>query len=113
VRIHHIALRTRDLARLRSFYVGVLGLQIAKEDAQSIWLRVGDALVMLEPASPSEPEVPSGSMEMVAFAITPEQRTSFVHRLAAAGAAIESETAYTIYVRDPDGRRVGLSHYPN
>jgi hypothetical protein len=26
---------------------------------------------------------------------------------------IEDRTAYTLYVRDPDGRRIGLSSYPD
>jgi hypothetical protein len=32
-------------------------------------------------------------------------------RFDAARLPIEGETAYTIYVRDPDGRRVGVSSY--
>jgi HSP20 family molecular chaperone IbpA len=34
-------------------------------------------------------------------------------RLTDAGHPIEGETAFTLYVRDPDGTRVGLSHYPD
>ena len=35
-----------------------------------------------------------------------------IDRLREAGVAIEDRTAFTLYVRDPDGRRVGLSSYP-
>jgi catechol 2,3-dioxygenase-like lactoylglutathione lyase family enzyme len=33
-------------------------------------------------------------------------------RLGAAGVTIDDRTAATLYVRDPDGHRVGLSVYP-
>ena len=33
-------------------------------------------------------------------------------RLASSGIAIEARTEFTLYFRDPDGRRIGLSHYP-
>ena len=57
MRIHHLAFRSGDIARLERFYVEVLGL-------------------------------------------------------ARAGVAVEAATEFTLYVRDPDGRRVGLSSYP-
>jgi glyoxylase I family protein len=113
VRIHHVALRTGDLSRLEAFYVGVLRLEVTRRSGErSTWLRAGDAIVMLERAEEDEPGVPVGTMEMVAFAITKAERAEYTYRLAAAGIAVESETPYTVYVRDPDGRRVGLSHYP-
>ena len=45
--------------------------------------------------------------ELVAFAISPDE----VGRLK--GWPIEARTAFTLYVRDPDGRRIGLSAYPD
>ena len=112
MRIHHIALRTGDLPRLEAFYCGVLGLQLSRRNGErSVWLGAGEAIVMLERAEPGEPSIAAGTMEMVAFAITKEERADYTRRLAEAGIAVESETAFTLYVRDPDGRRVGLSHY--
>jgi glyoxylase I family protein len=114
VRIHHVAFRTRDLERLEAFYANVLGLVVTRRDgARSTWLEAGDAIVMLERAEPDEPTVPSGWREMVAFGIAREKRAEYTDRLRAAGISVESETAFTLYVRDPDGRRVGLSHYPD
>jgi catechol 2,3-dioxygenase-like lactoylglutathione lyase family enzyme len=111
--LHHIALRTGDLERLERFYGGVLGLRTIKpDDGRSVWLGAGDVIVMLERAGPGEPTVPRGSMEMIAFAITPEARAHYTHRLLSAGFPLESQTAHTLYVRDPEGRRIGLSHYP-
>lgn len=114
MRIHHVALRTRDLARLERFYVDVLGLRLEKRNGErGVWLDAGGVIVMLERAGDEEPAPPAGSMELAAaFAIEPGEREAREARLAEAGVAIEARTAYTLYVRDPDGRRVGLSSYP-
>ncbi len=113
MRIHHIALRTRDLPRLEAFYSDTLGLAVAQRGgASSVWLQAGDAWVMLEQAEAGEPGVPEGTRELVAFALSPEELASFERRLGEQGVPIEARTAFTIYFRDPDGRRVGLSHYP-
>ncbi len=118
VRVHHIALRTRDLPRLQAFYAGLLGLPVTRQDAvrgegaRRVWLGAGETLVMLETAGPGEPEVPPGTLELVAFGIAREERATYKETLAAAGVPIEAESEFTLYFRDPDGRRVGLSHYP-
>jgi glyoxylase I family protein len=112
VRLHHIAFRTDDLARLEAFYAGTLGLTITKRDGtRSVWLASADVVLMLEQRGRDEPHVPAGTMEMLAFAISADERALYTQRLAAAGIAVESQTPFTLYVRDPDGRRVGLSHY--
>ncbi len=113
MRIHHVALRTADLPRLEAFYVGALGLTVSRRDGtRSTWLAAGDAIVMLELAAEGEPAVAEGTMEMVAFGIAKGERVECTQRLRAAGIVVEDETGFTVYVRDPDGRRVGLSHYP-
>jgi glyoxylase I family protein len=114
MRIHHVALRTGDLPRLEAFYVDVLGLSVTKRQGErSVWLDAGGTIVMLEARdAPGEPGVPEGTKELVAFAIEPGARAHYGERLSRAGVAIEAETPSTLYVRDPDGRRVGLSAYP-
>lgn len=106
MRIHHVALRTTDVARLERFYVGVLGLSPARRDDArgSVWLDAGGAVIMLEPAGPGEPAVPRGTMDLVAFAVDDKETWR-------ARVAVEAETAHTLYFRDPDGRRVALSDY--
>jgi catechol 2,3-dioxygenase-like lactoylglutathione lyase family enzyme len=113
MRVHHIALRTRDVARLESFYAGVLGLRATRRDEArgSVWLDAGGAIVMIEHAEGGEPAIAAGSMELVAFAIDAGEMGRWKRELAARGIAVEGETAYTLYFRDPDGRRVGLSSY--
>jgi catechol 2,3-dioxygenase-like lactoylglutathione lyase family enzyme len=117
VQVHHIAFRTEDVARLERFYVEVLGFDVRDRKPQgSVWLSAGPTLLMLEAragsaSGPAEPGIPEGSMELVAFRIEASAREGFRERLARAGVPIEGETPFTLYFRDPDGRRVGLSHY--
>jgi glyoxylase I family protein len=113
MRIHHIALRTRDLERLAAFYGDLLGIATSKESpGQSVWLDAGGTMLMLERSSESEPDIARGTQELIAFAVASSDRAGFEARLASSGVAIESRTDHTLYFRDPDGRRVGLSHYP-
>jgi catechol 2,3-dioxygenase-like lactoylglutathione lyase family enzyme len=112
MRLHHLALRTRDLAALERFYAGVLGLAVTQRTERSTWLDAAGTIVMLERATDDEPVPAPGSLELTCFAITPAERAAAAERLAAAGVAIEAETEFTMYFRDPDGRRVGVSHHP-
>jgi glyoxylase I family protein len=113
MRIHHLALRTGDLDALERFYAGVLGLAVTRRDGErSRWLDAGGAILMLERRDASEPPVDPGSMELVAFALGEAERGAIAARLDEASVPIEARTASTLYLRDPDGRRVGLSAYP-
>ncbi len=78
---------------------------------RSIWLAAEDAVLMLEHADDAEPSPSCASMEMIAFAVSAADRDALRVRLAGASIAIEAETGYTTYFRDPDGRRVGVSTY--
>jgi glyoxylase I family protein len=110
VRIHHVAFRTNGLDALERFYAHVLGLAVTRRTAgRSLWLDAGGSILMLEARDEGEPDVPLGSKDLVAFAVSPD----VLARVKAAGIAIEARTAYTLYVRDPDGRRIGLSSYPD
>jgi catechol-2,3-dioxygenase len=113
VRLHHLAFRTHDLARLENFYVSVVGLAVVERHTpRSVWLRAGETLLMLETATPDEPEYPRESLDLVAFALPSDARADTLKRFAQHGVAVEASTAFTLYVRDPDGRRIGLSSYP-
>lgn len=110
MRVHHVAFRTDDLETLERFYAGVLNLAVLRRtEGRSVWLDAGGAILMLEKRDDGEPAVPTGSKELVAFAVS----KNVIDRLEAARVTVEARTAYTLYVRDPDGRRIGLSSYPD
>jgi len=112
MRIHHLAFRTGNLARLEAFYVSALGLAVVqRHEERSVWLDAGGSFVMLERRDDDEAPLLT-SNELVAFGIAPDTRALVLERLAAAGVAVEASTEFTLYVRDPDGRRIGLSSYP-
>jgi glyoxylase I family protein len=110
--LHHIALRVADVERALAFYAGVLGLterrRFEEPDGRlrSVWLQAGTLVLMLEQRlRGAGPE--AGSGHVLAFAVG--ELASWEARLAAAGVAIDDRTAHTLFVRDPDGHRVGLS----
>jgi glyoxylase I family protein len=112
--IHHLALRVADVERSRGFYSGLLGLRELRrfEDEagtlRSVWLAAGPVVVMLEKQLKA-PGPETGSGHVLALAV--DGLHEWEERLGAAGVAIVDRTAYTLYVRDPDGHRVGLSVY--
>ena len=109
MRIHHIALRVQDLETARAFYGGLLGLpELKHEGARSIWLLAGDAVLMLEQNLRGKgPEEGSGHV----LALEVDDLASWEEKLSLAGVAVEDRTEHTIFVRDPDGHRLGLSVY--
>ena len=108
MRIHHLALRTHHLDALVRFYSD-LGLGVFREQpGYSVWLRAGETVLMLEQAEPDEPTVVP-SRELIAFAV--ENLAAVEGLLRARGIAIEARTEHTLYFRDPDGRRLGVSDY--
>jgi glyoxylase I family protein len=116
MKLHHLAIQVQDLERARRFYVEVLGLPEVRRQPHAIWVDADGVLLMLEKcaglagADPWKSE--RAGLHLLSLAIEPMARASWVERLAAAGHALEAETDFTVYVRDPDGTRIGLSSYP-
>lgn len=112
--IHHIALRVRDVEAVTTFYERVFGLRRVRETAgYSIWLGLGDAVLMLEQASGQEPTPDRASQELLAFRHPPHlSQAALEELLREEGCRIESRTQHTLYFRDPEGRRVAVSQYP-
>jgi glyoxylase I family protein len=122
--LHHLALVTREVGRAEAFYGALLGLvflrrQEDERGLRSVWLSLAPgadasqflALERAEEAGPTRADEAPG-LHCLALAITLDERTTLQVKLAAAGHPTVRETAYTFYVRDPDGVLVGLSHYP-
>ena len=120
MKLHHLALGAHDVESIASFYSVHFELQeVARHvDEQgrlrSIWLRLDDGILMVE-KSTADPERVVGighGIFLIAFGIAEEERAAFEDRLRRAGFPIDDRTEYTSYLRDPEGNRVALSHYP-
>jgi catechol 2,3-dioxygenase-like lactoylglutathione lyase family enzyme len=109
---HHVALRAADVDATAEFYRRVLGLPVVRDARpRSVWLAAGDgAVLMVEARSAGEPAIPAGSMELFALAVTAERKAE-IRALAIGGGFFDGETEHTVYVRDPDRRRVGVSTF--
>jgi glyoxylase I family protein len=118
--LHHLALGTRDVARLARFYIDVLELREvtrhlhADGSLRSVWLDLGGSLLMIEPTDePPRSVVGVGSGPfLLAVAVLAEERQAFEARLERAGSVVESRSEFSSYARDPDGNRIALSVYP-
>jgi catechol 2,3-dioxygenase-like lactoylglutathione lyase family enzyme len=120
---HHLAIQVRDVEKVTAFYRDVLGFSELKRhhrpdgSLRSIWVGVpGGGFLALEAVS-GEPEPGPFRNEqpglfLLAFRIPKAGRAGAVEALARAGVALEHETRWTVYVRDPEGNRVALSHHP-
>lgn len=122
--LHHVAIQCADLAACERFYVEVLGLPVRRRwpaeggGDRSVWLGLGgEAFLALEraglPPQPSPWRAPQPGYHLVALRIGPSERGAWEARLAAAGVPVAHRTRWTLYVRDPEGNRVGLSHHPD
>lgn len=114
MRLHHLALRSRDVDALEAFYAEVLGLSCVRRDGgRSVWLALGDAVLMIERAEEIEPRPDPGGLELIALSADDvAARDAVEARLRERGVSIEARTQHTIYFRDPEGRRVAVSTYP-
>ena len=120
---HHLAIQVRDLEAVGAFYRELLGLaeltrhHRADGSLRSVWLALPGggffALEEVDGAPLVEPfRTPRPGVHLVALRLAPEARAAAVAELSRRGIAIEHQTRWTIYVRDPEGNRVALSHHP-
>ncbi len=119
---HHFAIQCADLPACERFYRDVLGLPVLRRwpaeggGERSVWLGVGDGFLALERASARQQPGPwrdgEAGFHLAAFRIGREERATWEARLAALGVPVVHRTRWTLYVRDPEGNRIGLTHYP-
>jgi catechol 2,3-dioxygenase-like lactoylglutathione lyase family enzyme len=112
--IHHLALRVADVERSGAFYSDLLGLPVRRrlEDERglrALWLE-GPVVLMLERELRGGGG-PEGSGHLLALAV--DDLEAWSERLRAAGVEVVDRTEHTLYFRDPDGHRVGVSTFPS
>lgn len=131
---HHFAIQVRDLPAAERFYAGLLGLRVLRRwpcsDEQraagrggerSLWLALGAAeaggFLALEACEGEPAPAPfrdgRPGLHLLALRIGAGERAAWEARLAAAGVEVVHRSPFTLYVRDPEGNRVGLSHWPD
>jgi catechol 2,3-dioxygenase-like lactoylglutathione lyase family enzyme len=123
---HHLAIQVKDLLAAERFYVEVLGLSVLRrwprEDGageRSVWLAVGsnDEFLALEACEADRPPMPfrdpHGGLHLLALRIDVKERAEWERKLAQLGIEIVHRTRWTLYLRDPEGNRIGLSHFPH
>lgn len=108
MRIHHLALRVKDLDAARRFYGDTLGLEMLSSEGPLVWFRIGDAVLMLE-RSLRGTGAEEGSGHVLALEVG--DLAHWEERLSATGVEIDDRTPATLYFRDPEGHRVALSTY--
>lgn len=120
---HHVAVQALDVERVADFYREIICLRELRrfqaEDGglRSVWLALGPdeaaGFVAVERAAVGESTRGPLGFSMVALRIEPDDRPAWRARFEANNVHIERETAWTMYVRDPEGNLVGVSHHPH
>jgi catechol 2,3-dioxygenase-like lactoylglutathione lyase family enzyme len=121
--LHHVAIQCADLRRCEAFYREVLGLPELRRwprpegGDRSVWLSLGEGgFLALERADEARAPLPwrdgRPGLHLLALRIGAGERAAWEARFAAAGVEVVHRTRWSIYVRDPEGNRIGLSHHP-
>lgn len=121
VRMHHLALTTHQVEALAGFYRALFALPELRrhhdeQGLRSIWLGLENSILMIERCdhapsrAQSEPfKNDSPGYHLLAFNIEEEEFEAWRRRLSKARIKIEDQSEFTLYFRDPDGNRLGLS----
>jgi catechol-2,3-dioxygenase len=112
-RLHHLALRVTDVDHVASFYQSTFALAVVRDERpRALWLGLGgDAVLMIERREDDEPAPSPRSRELIALRVCAEHKAAIREQAVASG-CFDGETDHTVYLRDPEGRRVGASTYP-
>ncbi len=108
--LRHIALKARDLAATKRFYIDVLGLEVAFRHRGMLFLSTpgsGDLLNFVATRQRFEPA--AGGLDHFGLHVPPREWRGLLARLRKAGIAICGRRGRAaVYVADPDGYVVEL-----
>jgi glyoxylase I family protein len=119
--VHHLAVVVCDLTRAERFYRRLFGLKVVKRwrddrgRPRSVWLALDDRVFLaVERAGRPRDRRPDSASgwHCLALAIDCGERDLWRRRLLRAGVAVERETVYSLFIRDPEENLIALSHYP-
>lgn len=112
MQLHHLAMRSADVTALAAFYCEVFSTKVVRDALPgSLWLALaGGAVLMIEAREAGEPAPAAGSLELVAFRVDEATKLA-IRRNAVERGCFDGETEFTVYLRDPEGRRVAVSTY--
>lgn len=117
--IHHVAIQVHDVEKVAAFYRDVLELperaRHHREDGslRSIWIEAspdGSFLAIEELRSGARGTL---GHSLVALRIARADRAGWLQHFEKHGVPIEKQTRWTLYVKDPEGNVIGLSHHPH
>ncbi|MEA2478491.1 MAG: hypothetical protein QOJ07_413 [Thermoleophilaceae bacterium] len=110
--ICELTLEARDMARLESFYVDLLGLEVLAREDDRIWLAAGpDARLGIWSPGQKEFGDEGGRHVHFAFAADPGTIDALADRVRAGGADVQGPKEHdggdrSLYVEDPEGNVV-------
>jgi glyoxylase I family protein len=115
---HHVAIQVHDVEKVAAFYREVLGLperaRHVRPDGslRSIWIAVSvGSFLAIEELRPGVRGTLGHSL--VALRIDRDDRQAWLDHFARLEVPIEKQSQWTVYVKDPEGNVVGLSHHPH
>ncbi len=109
--LNHLAIAVTDLERSTLFYQNLFAVQELRRQPYAVWFDLDGIILMLEATDQGVSPSASG-LNVLALQIDPTERSNWTERLNRLRIPIESETAFSLYFRDPDGYRLAVSHYP-
>jgi catechol 2,3-dioxygenase-like lactoylglutathione lyase family enzyme len=124
--IHHIAIQCVDLDAMVEFYQTVLCLRVVRRwpsdqsgmaGDRSVWLATGNSIIALErclgEVDPRPWNDDRPGLHLLALQIFRDNRDAWCQWLDHCGVEIKTESSWTVYIVDPEGNRIGLSHFPD
>ena len=122
----HVNIKSRDMQRSIDFYTEVIGLRLVRLDRDAAGeirfaaLRVGDALIDIQPNTSDDWDADRTGLNHMALLIEPADLAAIAERcremnIPITDGPVARQGAYgmgqALYIQDPDGHGVELKHY--